>query len=197
MFDRYTDLARRTIFFARYEASVYGLDHITTEILLLGVLREDKMLAAKLPLETARKHIESRTPRPAESISTSADLPLTSEAKRVLAYAAQEADTLKHRHIEPAHLALGMLRIKKGLAAEILQHNGLDAGAIRAMLRTPAVVEPPPQRPLAVEAPALDEIVPRFRNLVQKALPYLRDFGESEAAAILARREWSRKETLG
>jgi ATP-dependent Clp protease ATP-binding subunit ClpC len=44
MFERYTERARRVIFFARYEVSNYGIRHIETEHLLLGLLREDREL---------------------------------------------------------------------------------------------------------------------------------------------------------
>jgi len=40
MFERYTEMARRSIFFARYEASAFGSEYIETEHLLLGILRE-------------------------------------------------------------------------------------------------------------------------------------------------------------
>ena len=45
MFERYTEKARRVIFFARYEASQFGSPYIETEHLLLGLLREDKALS--------------------------------------------------------------------------------------------------------------------------------------------------------
>lgn len=48
MFDRYTESARRVIFFARYEASQYGNPQIGTEHLLLGLLRERRATLAKL-----------------------------------------------------------------------------------------------------------------------------------------------------
>jgi len=44
MFERYTEAARRVIFFARYEASQYGSAVIDTEHLLLGLVREDRDL---------------------------------------------------------------------------------------------------------------------------------------------------------
>ena len=47
MFERYTETARRTIFFARYEASQFGSTVIGTEHLLLGMLREDRGLALR------------------------------------------------------------------------------------------------------------------------------------------------------
>src|SRR6266513_2107943 len=48
VFERYTEKARRVIFFARYEASQYGSPYIETEHLLLGLMREDKALATSM-----------------------------------------------------------------------------------------------------------------------------------------------------
>lgn len=48
MFERYTEKSRRTTFFTRYEASQFGAQAIEPEHLLLGLLREDRSLAAQL-----------------------------------------------------------------------------------------------------------------------------------------------------
>ena len=53
MFEKYTEKARRVIFFARYEASQFGQPYIETEHLLLGILREDKALTSRF-LRSAR-----------------------------------------------------------------------------------------------------------------------------------------------
>src|SRR5436190_994432 len=137
MFERYTEFARRTIFFARYEASVYGSEHIAPEHLLLGVLREDKFLAARLSIEEAKKHIESRLTQPFQMLPTSVDLPLTKEAKLALDYAAKEAAALGNHFIDTAHLALGLLRLETNSAAEILRRAGLDAATIKSLRRPP------------------------------------------------------------
>lgn len=52
MFERYTEKARRAIFFSRYESSQYGSPYIETEHLLLGLLREEKSLHRWLPKTT-------------------------------------------------------------------------------------------------------------------------------------------------
>src|ERR1700748_262102 len=103
MFERYTEKARRVIFFARYEASQFGSPYIETEHLLLGLLREDKALTNRFlrshaSVESIRKQIEGHTTI-REKVSTSVDLPLSNECKRVLAYAAEEAERLRHKHI--------------------------------------------------------------------------------------------------
>jgi len=69
-----------------------------------------------------------------EKVSTSVDLPLSQECKRVLAYAAEEAERLSHKHIGTEHLLLGLLREEKSFAAEILHERGLRLSAIREEL---------------------------------------------------------------
>src|SRR6516225_11837184 len=108
MFERYTEKARRVIFFARYEASQFGSPYIEPEHMLLGLLREDKALTNRFlrshaSVESIRKQIESHTIT-GEKTSTSIDLPLSNECKRVLAYAAEEAERLSHRHVGTEHL---------------------------------------------------------------------------------------------
>jgi ATP-dependent Clp protease ATP-binding subunit ClpC len=135
MFERYTEKARRVIFFARYEASQFGSPYIETEHLLLGLLREDKALTNRFlrshaSVESIRKQIEGHTTI-REKVSTSVDLPLSNECKRVLAYAAEEAERLSHKHIGTEHLLLGLLREEKCFAAEILHERGLRLSTIR------------------------------------------------------------------
>ena len=138
MFERYTEKARRVIFFARYEASQFGSPYIETEHLLLGVLREDKALTYRFlrshgSVEMIRRQIEAHTTI-REKVSTSVDLPLSNECKRVLTYAAEEAERLSHKHIGTAHLLLGLLREEKCFAAEILHERGLRLSTIREEL---------------------------------------------------------------
>ena len=96
MFERYTERARRVLFFARYEASQLGSVPIETEHLLLGLIREGKGLTSRifarshLSLENIRKEIEGRTVY-REKVSTSVEIPFSAETKRVLQFAAEEA----------------------------------------------------------------------------------------------------------
>jgi PEGA domain/Clp amino terminal domain, pathogenicity island component len=150
MFERYTEKARRVVFFARYEASQFGSPYIETEHLLLGVLREDKALSnrflrAHASVESTRKQIEAHT-MPGENVPTSVDLPLSNESKRVLAYAAEEAERLAHKHIGTEHLLLGLLREEKCFAAEILHERGLRLPSLREELanRPHSVVDASP-----------------------------------------------------
>ncbi|MDR3746387.1 MAG: ATP-dependent Clp protease ATP-binding subunit [Acidobacteriaceae bacterium] len=150
MFERYTEKARRVIFFARYEASQFGSPYIETEHLLLGLLREDKALTNRFlrshaSVESIRKQIEGRTTI-REKVSTSVDLPLSNECKRVLAYAAEEAERLAHKHIGTEHLLLGLLREEKCFAAEILTERGLRLPAIREELQRTTQEKAPVQQ---------------------------------------------------
>jgi ATP-dependent Clp protease ATP-binding subunit ClpC len=148
MFERFTETARRVIFFARYEAVQFGGTTIESEHLLLGLIRENQNLTNRFlqnhsSSESIRKEIEGRiTIR--ERVSTSIDLPLSNECKRIMAYAAEEAERLKHRPIGIEHLLLGILREEKCVAAEILHERGLRVNAIRAELaRSPMPTVPP------------------------------------------------------
>ncbi len=138
MFERYTEKAKRVVFFGRYEASQFGSPYIETEHLLLGLLREDKAMTNRFlsshgSVESIRKEIEGHTTI-RQKVSTSVDLPLSNECKRVLAYAAEEAERLSHKHIGTEHLLLGLLREEECFAAEILHEQGLTISIIREEL---------------------------------------------------------------
>src|ERR1700734_671784 len=192
MFERYTEKARRVIFFARYEASQFGSPYIETEHLLLGLLREDKALANRFlrshaAVESIRKQIEGHTTI-REKVSTSVDLPLSHECKRVLAYGAEEAERLNHKHIGTEHLLLGLLREEKCFAAEILHERGLRLTAIREELAR-SQSEKVAQRPK--ESSLLTEF---SRDLTQAAMdnnldPLIgRDYELERVVQILCRR---------
>jgi ATP-dependent Clp protease ATP-binding subunit ClpC len=184
MFERYTEKARRVIFFARYEASQFGSPYIETEHLLLGLLRQDKALANRFlrshaSVESIRKQIEAHSTI-REKIATSVDLPLSEESKRVLAYAAEEAESLGHKHIDVEHLLLALLREERGFAANLLHERGVELARTRK-----EIAENPPspatQRPAEPEPPA-----GLFRDLTQAAIdgriePVVRRETETEA----------------
>src|SRR6476659_7909080 len=169
MFERYTEKARRVIFFARYEASQFGAQAIEAEHILLGLLREDKQLTQKFfrtphsTVESIRREIESRTPL-RDKVSASVDLPLSPSAKRVLSFAADEAERLRHRHIGTEHLLLGILREDKSLAAEILHERGLRLNTVREELMRTQSEKPAAAR--SKDTPLLAEF---SRDLTQLA----------------------------
>lgn len=130
MFKRYNEKARRTIFFARYEASQFGSPYIESEHLLLGLLREDKVLATAVlegegHVGELWKKVEAHSPV-REKVATSVDLPVSNECKRVMAYAAEEAARMGHQHIGTEHLFLGLLREERSYAAALLNEYGMS-----------------------------------------------------------------------
>jgi ATP-dependent Clp protease ATP-binding subunit ClpC len=167
MFERYTEQARKAVFFARYEASQCGSTQIETEHLLLGILREDTQLAQRLSLSPAKvEKIRAQICKPFEgrsSTSTSVDLPLSPLCKRALKYGAEEADRLKQRNIAPEHLLLGILREESAPVAAILRDFGFSFDRVRdeAIRRAAERIAPKPVESLPTTGP--------FRDLIQAA----------------------------
>jgi ATP-dependent Clp protease ATP-binding subunit ClpA len=138
MFERYTEKARRVIFFARYEASQYGSSVIASEHILLGLLREDRTImrrfAGFIQLgPEIRPEIENLIKR-GKPFATSVEVPLSDESKRILNFAGEEADRFSHRHIGTEHILLGILRLPDSLAAKLLLARGARADAIRQQI---------------------------------------------------------------
>jgi hypothetical protein len=152
MFERYTEKARRTIFFSRYEASQFGSSFIETEHLLLGLLREDKALARQFlasyaKVEDIRDAIAQwfkEEGKIGPKTSTSVDLPLSHEAKRTLAYGAEEAERMQHKEIGTPHLLLGLLREENSFGAQLLREQGLTLHLVREQVQRMQQSEPPP-----------------------------------------------------
>ena len=136
MFERYSERARRVVFFARYEASQLGARQIETEHLLLGLLREDPALMKRLlssdeSVQDLRVKIEEQHRIDQPKASTSVEMQLSDDTKWALDFASEEADRVLHDRIDSAHLLLGLLRVTDGAAAKILGSHGLELSAVR------------------------------------------------------------------
>ena len=131
MFERYTEPARRVLFFARFESSQYGSLAIAPEHLLVGVLREptpvvDTLLSAQsISIEAVRTALALRMPSHSH-VPVSVDIPFTAATKQALQHGGEEADGLGHRYIGPEHLVLGLLREGQSTAASVLVEQGLS-----------------------------------------------------------------------
>jgi ATP-dependent Clp protease ATP-binding subunit ClpC len=128
MFERYREDARRAIFFARWEAQQSGSAYIEPEHLLLGLTHDadskaNQLFALSSHTENFRKQIG---PHSSAKSSSSVDLPLSNAGKRVLTYAAQEADKLASKPIGTEHLLLGLLREKGSDVPAALAAVGID-----------------------------------------------------------------------
>jgi ATP-dependent Clp protease ATP-binding subunit ClpC len=170
MFERYTERARRVLFFARYEATQLGSTQIETEHLLLGLIREGKGLTSRifarshLSLESIRKEIEGRTIF-REKVSTSVEIPFSPDTKRVLQFGAEEADRLLHTYIGTEHLLLGILREERSVAASILTDKGMRLASVREDIVQLLNEKTAPARPK--ETPLLAEF---SRDLTEAAM---------------------------
>jgi ATP-dependent Clp protease ATP-binding subunit ClpC len=150
MFERYTDAARRALFFARYEVTQRGGMTIEPEHLLLGLLREPKGLigqifdVGRVSPSALQLAIEEQVTR-GERVSTSVEIPFSEAVKRVLQFAAEEADRLVHSYIGTEHLLLGILREERSTAAAELGTYGITLDKTREAIvsllhRNPAPV---------------------------------------------------------
>jgi len=136
VFEKYNEKARRALFFARYEASKLGSRVIESEHILLGILREGEESVTelfrrlKVKPEVLRKQIEGEKVF-VERISSTAELPLSEESKKVLAYGSHEAESMLHPSVGSEHLLIGLLRVDGCLAMRTLTQHGLDLYSVR------------------------------------------------------------------
>ena len=134
MFERFTDRARQVVVLAQDEARSLGHDWIGTEHLLLGLLREEEGIAARV-LEQRRIYLEAVRSRlaeiaaPSEALSTG-QIPFTPRAKRVLEHSLREAQVLGHDWIGTEHVLLGLLREYDGLAARMVAELAAPPSAV-------------------------------------------------------------------
>jgi hypothetical protein len=219
MFERFTEKARRAIFFARYEASQFGSDFITPEHLLLGLLRDDQPLSRKLGpagVQAVREYVTEHSPPSGRRLSVSVDLPLDSACKNALTQAANEADALAHRVIASGHLVLGLLRAEKSIAAEALRTRGIEYQSFRDIVAKLSFTKPlassesivpapdvepreltAPRPEVVVSARALHGVCNALARLVDASSPRLDSYSEADGLHLLGRGNWLRKEALG
>jgi ATP-dependent Clp protease ATP-binding subunit ClpC len=138
MFERYTEKARRVIFFARYEALQYGSLFIAPEHILLGLMREDKSITTRFfpnqcSIDTIRREIENRIV-PRERMPQSTEIRLSPETKRILAHANEESQRLQSKVVNTEHLLLGILHEQNSIAAEVLYEQGVRLQSVRAII---------------------------------------------------------------
>src|SRR5436305_2260951 len=130
MWQRFTERARRVVFFAQEEAGRLGENYVYTEHLLLGLVRENDSVAARIldrlgvSLGRIRSEIERQVTRGDGRLGQ--DMQLTPRAKRVIDLAYDEARRLHNNYIGTEHLLLGLIGEKDGLAATVLVKLGAD-----------------------------------------------------------------------
>jgi uncharacterized protein (TIGR03435 family) len=151
MFERFTEPARRALFFARYETSQIGGGAIEPEHLLLGLAREDGGIVgdlfARASLDLASLH-EALAPinRPLERKPQHLEIPFGRATVDVLRLASEEADSMRHRDIGPEHLLIGLLRQGRSIAFDLLTRAGVRIDVVRPRAEAQPPANPPPAR---------------------------------------------------
>ncbi|MHB1045904.1 MAG: ATP-dependent Clp protease ATP-binding subunit [Thermoanaerobaculia bacterium] len=136
MFEKYNEKARRALFFARYEASKLGSKVIESEHVLLGILREGEDVTREIfarfnvKPDDVRKEIEGDRVF-VERVSSTQELPLSEESKKILAYASHEAESMMHPYVGTEHLLIGILRVDPCVASRLLTGHGFNLYGVR------------------------------------------------------------------
>src|SRR5450755_576371 len=135
MFERFTERARQVVVLAQEEARTLKHNYIGTEHILLGLLREEEGLAARVleSLDITVERVRAQVVRIVGSGEevTSGQIPFTPRAKKVLELALREALSLGHNYIGTEHILLGLVRENEGVAARILADFDADSEKIR------------------------------------------------------------------
>src|ERR1700722_7122967 len=135
MWQRFTERARRVVFFAQEEAGRLGENYVSTEHLLLGLVRENDSVAARIldrmgvSLGRIRSEIERQVTKGEGKLGQ--DMQLTPRAKRVIDLAYDEARQLSNNYIGTEHLLLGLIREGGGLAGRVLAKLAVDLDKTR------------------------------------------------------------------
>jgi ATP-dependent Clp protease ATP-binding subunit ClpC len=136
VFERFTERAKQVVVLAQDEARALKHNYIGTEHILLGLLREEEGLAARVleSLDITVEEVRAQVARiigPGDEPIVSGQIPFTPRAKKVLELSLREALSLKHNYIGTEHILLGLVRENEGVAARILLDFGADAEKIR------------------------------------------------------------------
>jgi ornithine carbamoyltransferase len=130
MWQRFTEDARRVVFLAQEEAGKRGESHVSTEHLLLAILRLDssKALQALRAMHAdpakIRAMVEDQMEKRESGLAE--DMQLTPRAKRVIDLAYSEARRMMNDFIGSEHILLGLVCEAEGIAGRILSSLGID-----------------------------------------------------------------------
>lgn len=141
MWQRFTNPATRVIHFAQEEATRQGMSVVGSEHILLGLIREDEGIAARVlkRQDVTLEKVREIAGRQAGNGKGSARLTLSEHAKKALECALQEARELSPKlglldFVDTEHVLLGLIRqtqVKPNRAREILQELGIGADSLR------------------------------------------------------------------
>ena len=177
MWQRFTERARRVILIGQEQAKRLGSDHVGTEHLLLGLLVEDESVGAQALLKagvTAEMVSQAIEAEIAEQTQLPIEPKLTSNAKRTLELAAEEARRMRHNYVGTEHLLLALLREEDGLVARVLNENGLTLDEMRQQVACylgPGDAEPQRERRSEIVSTSKLQlgVTPELQSVLQSA----------------------------
>jgi Clp amino terminal domain, pathogenicity island component len=175
VFERFTERARQVVVLAQEEARTLKHNYIGTEHILLGLLREEEGLAARVleSLDITVERVREQVVRIADSGEevASGQIPVSPRAKKVLELALREALSLGHDYIDTEHLLLGLVREKDGVGARILLDFNADSEKIRnELIPLLTTGEGGPDSPRSLPILEIGRIEVRFSARVRRFL---------------------------
>src|SRR5207248_1029733 len=140
MYERFTDRARKVMQLANQEAQRFNHEYIGTEHILLGLVKEGSGVAAyvlkNLDIDLRKFRLEvEKIVQSGPDMVTMDKLPQTPGAKKVIEYAIEEAQALRHHDVDTEHLLLGLMRHGEGVAYQVLRQLGVDLESLRNEVR--------------------------------------------------------------
>src|SRR5687768_13268987 len=161
MFERFTERARQVVVLAQDEARALRHNYIGTEHILLGLLREEEGLAARVltSLGVTLEDVRARVARMVGQgeVVTTGQIPFTPHAKKALELSLREALDRSHDYIGTEHILLALVRVNEGVGAHVLSDVGADAETVRervhAAFRGDVDIDPD-RAPVKVAAPS-------------------------------------------
>jgi ATP-dependent Clp protease ATP-binding subunit ClpC len=136
VFERFTEVARQVVVLGQDEARALGHNYIGTEHILLGLLRVEEGLAARVlesldvTVEKARAQVV-RIVGEGDEIATG-QIPFTPGAKKVLELGLREALSLGDNYVASEHLLLGLVGEGEGVGMQVLQAFDISPEAVRS-----------------------------------------------------------------
>jgi excisionase family DNA binding protein len=189
MWQRFTERARKAVFYAQEEAIKWGENSVSPEHLLLGLIREDDSFAARIlerlgvSRDLIRSEVERQLTRSDGRLGQ--DMQLTTAAKKVVDLAYGEGKRLRNNYIGGEHLLLALLAEGEGLAARVLTELGLTLDATREQVRK--FQEEAEAKTASEELLSLDEAV-KFLGTSKPTLYRL--LGQDEIKGLKVGRQW-------
>ncbi len=186
MFERFTDRSRKIMALANQEAQRFNSEHIGTEHILLGLLKEGSGRGANalknfgIDLRQVRLEVEKLVKSGYEMV-TMGKLPQTPRAKKVLEYSVEEARNLNHNYVGTEHVLLGLVREQDGVAAQVLMNLGVNLDNIRAEVLSMLGAEP--TRTGEIPTP----VWPTPEDAIWPRKPTWNEYFMLEATAVLSR----------